>query len=114
MTSSTFWRGLAAIAVFLILWEIGARSKQWLAPEFFAPFKSLLGAMGFKRDYLPWIGAVPAPSTVLATWASVLGQKGDWQSWYMSFLRVMSGFIAAMIIGIPCGLMLAVSRMTRW
>ena len=113
-TNRSFWRGIAAVVIFLVLWEIGARSKQWLAPEFFAPFKSLLGAMGFKKDYLPWIGAVPAPSAVLATWAQVLGQKGYWQSWYMSFFRVMGGFIAAMIIGIPFGLMLAVSRLTRW
>jgi len=59
-----FWRGLGSIVVFLILWEIGARSKLWMAPEFFAPFKDLLAAMGFKRNYLPWIGAVPAPSVV--------------------------------------------------
>ena len=67
VASSLFWRGVASIIVFLVLWEIGSRSKEWMAPEFFAPFKSLLGALGFKKDYLPWIGSVPAPSGVLAT-----------------------------------------------
>jgi len=110
LASSAFWRGAASIIVFLVLWEIGARSKVWMAPEFFTPFKELLGAMGFKKDYLPWIGAVPAPSQVLAAWGDVLTQHGYWQSWYMSFWRVTSGFIAAMIIGIPFGLLLAVSR----
>ena len=110
LTSSVFWRGVISIAVFLLLWEIGARSKQWMAPEFFAPLKAFLGAMGFKKDYLPWIGTIPAPSAVLAAWGGVLASPGYWQSWYMSFFRVMGGFIAAMIVGIPFGLALAVSR----
>jgi NitT/TauT family transport system permease protein len=110
VASSLFWRGLASIIVFLVLWEIGSRSKEWMAPEFFAPFKSLLGALGFKKDYLPWIGTVPAPSGVLKAWVEVIGSAGYWQSAYMSFFRVMSGFFAAMLVGIPFGLALAVSR----
>ncbi len=109
-TSSLFWRGVASIVVFLVLWEIGSRSKQWMAPEMFAPLKAFLGTLGFKKDYLPWIGAVPAPSDVLKAWIEVLGSAGYWQSAYMSFFRVMSGFFAAMLIGIPFGLALAVSR----
>ena len=66
--------------------------------------------MGFKTVYLPWIGAVPAPTEVLAAWVAVLGEPGYWQSWYMSFFRVLAGFVAAMLIGIPFGLLLAVSR----
>jgi NitT/TauT family transport system permease protein len=110
VASSLFWRGVASIIVFLVLWEIGSRSKEWMAPEFFAPFKSLLGALGFKKDYLPWIGTVPAPSGVLKAWVEVIGSAGYWQSAYMSFFRVMSGFFAAMLVGIPFGLALAVSR----
>jgi len=110
VASSLFWRGLASIIVFLVLWEIGSRSKEWMAPEFFDPFKSLLGALGFKKDYLPWIGTVPAPSGVLKAWVEVIGSAGYWQSAYMSFFRVMSGFFAAMLVGIPFGLALAVSR----
>jgi NitT/TauT family transport system permease protein len=109
-TSSLFWRGVASIVIFLVLWEIGSRSKQWMAPEMFAPLKALLGAMGFKKDYLPWIGAVPAPSAVLKAWIGVLASAGYWQSWYMSIFRVLAGFTAAMLIGIPFGLALAVSR----
>ena len=113
LSNPAFWRGAASVAVFLVLWEIGARSKQWMAPEYFAPFKELLGAMGFKKDYLPWIGSVPAPSAVIASWAALLGDLSYWQSWYMSFLRVMSGFLAAMVIGIPFGLSLAISRVAH-
>ncbi len=110
VASSLFWRGVASIVVFLVLWEIGARSKEWMAPEIFAPLKSLLGALGFKKDYLPWIGTVPAPSGVLRAWVEVIGTAGYWQSAYMSFFRVISGFFAAMLVGIPFGLALAVSR----
>ena len=110
LASRAFWRGVVSIAVFVILWEIGARSKQWMALEAFAPLREFLGAIGLKKDYLPWIGAVPAPSAVLKAWAVVLGQAGYWQSWYMSLFRVVGGFIAAMLIGIPFGLLLAVSR----
>ena len=110
VASGLFWRGVASIVVFLVLWEIGSRSKQWMAPEMFAPLKAFLGALGFKKDYLPWIGAVPAPSGVLKAWVEVLGSAGYWQSAYMSFFRVMSGFFAAMLVGIPFGLALAVSR----
>ena len=113
LSNPALWRGVVSIAVFLILWEIGARSKQWMAPEFFAPFKEFLGAMGFKKDYLPWIGAVPAPSAVLDSWTAVFVDASYWQSWYMSFFRVMSGFIAAMLIGIPFGLSLAMSRVAH-
>ena len=113
VTHRAFWRGALSIAVFLILWEIGSRSKTWMTPEFFAPFKATLGAMGFKKDYLPWIGAVPAPSAVLQSWIAVLAMPGYWQSWYMSLFRVMGGFIAAMLIGIPFGLALAVSRVAH-
>ena len=113
LSNPVFWRGAVSIAVFLILWEIGSRSKQWMAPEFFTPFKEFLGAMGFKKDYLPWVGAVPAPSAVLDSWIAVFVDRSYWQSWYMSFFRVMSGFIAAMIIGIPFGLSLAMSRVAH-
>src|SRR5258708_3856461 len=84
-----------------------------MAPEFFAPFKEFLGAMGFKKDYLPWVGAVPAPSGVLKSGTAVPGQPGYWRSWYMSFSRVRGGSLAAMLIGIPFGLMLAVSRVAH-
>ena len=55
---------------------VGARraSKQWMAPEFFAPFKELLGAMGFEGlparsarcPRLPpccWLAVLASPAT---------------------------------------------------
>ncbi len=103
-------RGLASILLFLVLWEIGSRSKHWLGADVFGPLRETLGALGFKKTYLPWIGAVPAPTEVLRAWAGVIGDVGYWHSWYMSSFRVAAGFLAAMLIGIPFGLLLAVNR----
>jgi len=107
---STLWRGAVSIAVFLALWEFGSLSKFWIRGDAFEWLRHALSGLGLKSTYLPWIGAVPAPTEVLHAWLGVLRDPGYWQSWYMSFLRVMSGFLAAMIIGIPFGLLLAVSR----
>jgi NitT/TauT family transport system permease protein len=85
-------RALISIAVFLVLWEVGSRAKQCL---------------GFA---LPWIGQVPAPSAVLKVWLGLIGSPGYWQSWYLSLGRVLAGFVSAMLIGIPLGLLMAVSR----
>jgi len=109
-STKSLGRGLFSIVVFLILWELGSSSKHWIGADFFGPLRDALGAMGFKKTWLPWIGMIPAPSDVLRAWAGVVGDSGYWQSWYKSFLRVMAGFTAAMILGIPFGLLLAVNR----
>ena len=106
----TLLRGIVSLAAFLLIWEIGAQSKVWIKWEAFEWLRGALAATGFKAPYLPWIGAVPAPSEVFKAFLVVLYDRSYWQSWYMSFLRVASGFTAAMIVGIPFGLLLAVSR----
>ena len=88
-------RGIIGIVVFLVLWEVGSQSKQWL---------------GFA---LPWVGQVPAPTAVLKAWIGLVGDSGYWQSWYMSLIRVLTGFLVAMLIGIPFGLAMAVSKAFR-
>ena len=92
LSSRAALRGIIALVVFAVLWEFGARSEQLL---------------GFR---LPWVGLVPPPSGVFASWAALLGDPGYWQSWYLSFMRVLGGFIAAVLIGIPLGLFMAVNR----
>ena len=85
-------RAVIALVTFIVLWEVGSRSKQWL---------------GYA---LPWVGQVPAPSAVLRVWAGLLDDRGYWQSWYLSLFRVLAGFTAAMVVGIPLGLLMAVSK----
>jgi len=95
LSSASFWRGIVAIIVFLILWEIGSRSTQWL---------------GYP---LPFIGLLPPPSDVAAAWLVVLPKWGYWESWYQSFARILGGFLLAQLIGIPFGLLLAMNRYFR-
>ena len=85
-------RGIIAIAIFLVIWEVGARSEQLFGYRF------------------PFLGLVPPPSDVFVSWGGLIGNPSYWQSWYMSFLRVFGGFTAAMIIGIPLGLFMAVNK----
>jgi len=85
-------RGLTAIIIFIVIWELGARSEQLL---------------GYR---VPFLGLVPPPSAVAVSWAGLIGNPSYWQSWYMSFLRVFGGFLAAMLIGIPLGLFMAVNK----
>lgn len=92
LTSQSTRRAIVSLIVFVVLWEIGSRSKQWFGVE------------------MPWIGKIPAPTSVLAAWSGLLDDLGYWQSWVMSAMRVLTGFFAAMIIGIPLGLAMAVSR----
>lgn len=92
LADTTLLRAAAGVIVFLVLWEVGARSH------------ALFGIA------VPWVGAIPAPSTVAISWAHLLNDAGYWQSWYLSTLRVLSGFAAAMLLGIPFGLLMALNR----
>ena len=83
---------MIAISLALACWEIGSRFEQWFGVS------------------LPVIGLVPAPSAVLVAWYNLLGDPGYWQSWYLSFTRVLAGFGAAMVVGIPFGLLMALNK----
>src|SRR6266699_2153969 len=84
IASTKFWRGMVACVVFLVLWEIASRS-------------------GIPR--------IPAPSAVAVTFNELMRDPSYWFSWYLSTQRVFTGFLAAMLLGIPLGLGMAVSRM---
>ncbi len=85
-------RAIIALVSFLVLWELGSRSAEWFGVA------------------VPWVGNVPAPSAVIAVWGDLLDNRGYWESWYLSLMRVLAGFIAAMVVGIPLGLLMAVSK----
>jgi sulfonate transport system permease protein len=82
-------RAVISIVTFVVLWEIGSRLK------------------------LRWVGDVPAPTVVMKAWLPLLDDPGYWYSWYQSSRRVLTGFLAAMLIGIPFGLAMATSRVFR-
>jgi NitT/TauT family transport system permease protein len=79
-------RAAVSISVFVLLWEIASRLNA------------------------PIVGQAPAPSVVVKAWIPLLSDPGYWYSWVQSSRRVLSGFLAAMIIGIPFGLAMATSR----
>jgi NitT/TauT family transport system permease protein len=79
-------RAVISIALFIAFWELASR-LNW-----------------------PWIGQAPAPSKVMEAWLPLLNDRGYWYSWFQSSRRVLSGFLAAMLIGIPFGLAMATSR----
>lgn len=95
--STSLRRGVLSIIVFMILWEIGSRWDEWFG----------------EANILPFVGLIPPPSDVAVAWLEVLPKAGYWQSWVSSFQRVFAGFIAAMILGIPFGLALAVNKYFR-
>ncbi len=90
--SPRFWRGTASIVAFLLLWELGSRAKAWFG------------------IVVPWVSQVPPPTAVFVQFLVLVPNLSYWQSWYLSTFRVFEGFLAAMIIGIPLGLSMAVSR----
>jgi NitT/TauT family transport system permease protein len=88
-------RALISIAIALAIWEIGSTSRLWLGHT------------------LPILGAVPSPVSVAVAWSQLVRDPGYWQSWYWSFLRVLLGFSAATLVGVPFGLFLAISKTFR-
>ena len=83
LLSTKFWRGVLATLVFIAIWEAAARTG---------------------------VSRIPPPSAVAVTFGQLMGDPSYWFSWYLSTQRVFAGFIAAMLIGIPLGLAMAVSR----
>ncbi len=84
--SKTMLRGIVSVGGLILLWEVGRRLK------------------------LPGFAAVPAPSEVYQVLAASVSEPKFWEHWRASFTRVASGFVAAQIVGIPLGLMMAMSR----
>jgi NitT/TauT family transport system permease protein len=85
-------RGLIGLATLIAVWDIGAHTREWF---------------GFVT---PWLGTLPPPESVLSTWSALLLTSSYWTDLWLSFLRVISGFLVAMAIGIPFGLVLARSK----
>lgn len=77
------------MALFFILWELSAKFK------------------------VPVIGAVPAPTEVLACLRREFFDAYYWYSWGTSLMRITTGFIIAQLLGVPLGLLLGFSQKTR-
>jgi NitT/TauT family transport system permease protein len=87
--SITTLRGIVAIIAFTIIWELCS------------------------RFHVPIIGNVPPPSSVLQALGQQLFSKTYWLSWVDSYVRILTGFVIAQIIGIPLGLLLGMNKTAR-
>jgi NitT/TauT family transport system permease protein len=84
-------RGLIGIGAFVALWELGTQFGPWFGPT------------------LPIVGKLPSPVQVAGSFGTLAGSGGFWQSCWQSYTRVLIGFAAALVIGIPFGLLMATS-----
>ena len=74
-------RGILGVVAALLVWELGARLN------------------------LPLLAAWPPPTEVAQDLVEVASSGGYWSSWQLSFERVFWGFVIALLLGIPFGLM---------
>jgi NitT/TauT family transport system permease protein len=87
-----FWYGVSSLVLMFGAWEIGSRSEQWF---------------GFST---PSLGALPPPDLILSTLFHMIGTLDFWQNVWLSCVRVFVGFTAAVVLGVPFGLLLALNR----
>lgn len=93
--TSSLVRGIIGMVVFVVFWEVATSLDEWAGVS------------------VPFLARLPPPSSVVDAFFDLVGSGGFWQSAYLSFARVMWGFVAAMVIGIPFGLLMAVSRTAK-
>lgn len=82
-------RGVAGIVIFILVWEITTRLDDWTGIS------------------VPLVGALPSPSAVGSDLVKLLASPGYWNSWSLSFQRVLAGFALALLVGGTVGLLMA-------
>jgi NitT/TauT family transport system permease protein len=82
-------RGILGVVAGLLAWELAARLN------------------------LPLLAAWPLPTEVAQDLVEVASSGGYWSSWQLSFERVFWGFVIALALGIPLGLIMATSRTAK-
>src|SRR4051794_22558172 len=75
-------RALITYTVTLLAWQLCATVPGWLGLE------------------LPVVGSAPAPSEVLSAASKLALDASYWHSVYLSLVRVLFGFVAAMVVGV--------------
>lgn len=85
-------RGVIGLVVLVTVWEVGSHTKDWF---------------GFVT---PWVGGLPPPESIVQTWVRLLGTASYWTDLWLSFLRVITGFTVALVLGVPFGLLIALNK----
>ena len=86
--TTAFRRGAIGILVFAVAWELATRLHEWIGIR------------------VPLVGQLPPPSAVVADFLKLAGSQGYWNSWSLSFQRVLVGFAVALAIGGTLGLLI--------
>lgn len=82
----TMLRGVISMTSLLVLWEIGSRL------------------------HFAFLASVPPPTEVISSFDNMIKNGKFWNDWVASYWRVMEGFVAAQVIGIPVGLAMAMNK----
>ncbi|OBI97302.1 ABC transporter permease [Mycobacterium sp. 1465703.0] len=82
-------RGVVGVVIFTVVWELTTRLDDWTG----------IG--------VPLVAGLPPPSAVAVDFVKLLVSPGYWNSWSLSFQRVLAGFVLALIIGGGLGLLMA-------
>ena len=82
-------RGAIGIIVFVVAWEVATRLDEWTGVR------------------VPLVGQLPPPSAVVLDFLKLAGNLGYWNSWSLSFQRVLAGFAVALLVGGTLGLLMA-------
>ena len=87
--TTAFRRGAIGIVIFAAVWELATRLNGWVGIR------------------VPLVAQLPPPSAVVVDFLKLAGSPGYWNSWSLSFQRVLAGFAVALIIGGTVGLLMA-------
>ncbi|HUH71057.1 MAG TPA: ABC transporter permease [Mycobacterium sp.] len=82
-------RGAIGIVIFAVVWELATRLDAWTDIS------------------VPLVGQLPPPSAVVVDFLKLATSPGYWNSWSLSFQRVLAGFAVALIVGGTLGLLMA-------
>jgi NitT/TauT family transport system permease protein len=81
--------GVIGIVAFVLAWELVTRFGGWTGIS------------------VPVVGTLPPPSAVAVDFLRLAVSPGYWNSWSLSFQRVLAGFAVALLVGGPLGLLIA-------
>lgn len=87
--STALWRGIAGIALFVVLWEAASLLK------------------------LSFLRLVPPPHVVFQNVVDTVQTPAYWSAVYISAKRVAIGYLIGVVLGVPVGLAFGMSRIFR-